>query len=142
MSKRGADQSVEELSQIVLFADLSRPELREIDRIFEEEFYDSGRRILRRGIEGSNFYVVVEGEAAVEVDGAEKARFTSGDYFGEMSLLLGEPPTEDIVAVTALRCRVLPGIHFERFMVEHPQVLYRMLQTQTFRLHTTDRWRG
>lgn len=138
MSKRGGDQSVEELSQVVLFSALSRPELREIDRIFEEEFYDAGRRILRRGIEGPNFYVIVEGEASVQVDGDEKARLTSGDYFGEASLLLGEAPMTDVVAVTSMRCRVLAGVHFETFMLEHPQILYRMLQTQTFRLHQAD----
>ena len=142
MSARGSDQSVEELSKVVLFSDLTRPELREIDRIFEEEFYDAGRRILRQGIEGSNFYVVVDGDVSIQFDGAEQARMSAGDYFGEMSLLLGELPVADVVAETSVRCRVLPGVDFERFMLEHPQILYRMLQTQAFRLHTTDRWRG
>jgi len=139
VSERGADHSIEELSQIVLFADLSRPELREIDRILEEEFYDAGRRVLRQGIEGPNFYVIVDGEAAVRVDGVEKGRLSSGDYFGEASLLLGGPPERDVVAVTPLRCRVLAGVHFERFMLDHPRILYRMLQTQTFRLYASDR---
>jgi CRP-like cAMP-binding protein len=140
MSTHGADQSIEELSHIVLFADLSRPELREIDRVLEEEFYDAGRRVLRAGIEGPNFYVIVDGEAAVSVDGVEKARLTSGDYFGEASLLLGGPPDRDVVAVTDLRCRVLAGVQFERFMLDHPRIMYRMLQTQTFRIHASDRW--
>jgi CRP-like cAMP-binding protein len=140
MSARGADRSVGELAQIVLFADLSVPELREIDHILEEEFYDEGRRILRRGIEGSNFYVIVEGEAATVVDDVERARLSTGDYFGEMSLLLGESPDTDVTALTPLRCRVLAGIHFERFLLEHPHVLYRMLQAQTLRLHSVNQW--
>lgn len=141
MATRKDGDAIEELSQIVLFADLSRPELREIDRILEEEFYDAGRRVLREGIEGPNFYVIVDGEAAVQIDGVEKARLSTGDYFGEASLLLGGPPERDVVAVSALRCRVLPGVHFERFMLEHPRIMYRLLQTQTFRLHAPERWR-
>lgn len=140
MSNRGTDQSIEQLSQVVLFADLSRPELREIDRVLEEEFYDAGRRVLRQGIEGPNFYVIVDGEATVTRDGVEQARLSTGDYFGEASLLLGGPPERDVVATTALRCRVLGGVHFERFMLDHPRILYRMLQTQTFRLYASDRW--
>jgi CRP-like cAMP-binding protein len=140
VDKRGADQSIEQLSQIVLFADLSRPELREIDRILEEEFYDAGRRVLRQGIEGPNFYVIVDGEATVNVDGVEKARLSTGDYFGEASLLLGGPPERDVIAATPLRCRVLSGVHFERFMLDHPRILYRMVQTQTLRLYESDRW--
>ena len=140
MSKRGADRSIEELSQIVLFADLSRPELREIDRILEEEFYDSGRRVLRAGIEGPNFYVIVEGEAAISADGVEEARLGAGDYFGEAALLLGGPPEKDVVAISELRCRVLAGVDFERFMVDHPRIMYRLLQTQTFRVHASGRW--
>ncbi len=140
MSKRGPDQSLEELSQIVLFADLSRPELRKIDRIFEEEFYDVGRRILRRGIEGSNFYVIVEGEVAAEVDGHETGRLYPGEYIGEFPLATGEPQVTDFIARTPVRCRVLGGVHFEQFMLDHPRVLYRLMQTQTSRLYASDRW--
>jgi CRP-like cAMP-binding protein len=106
--------------------------------VLEEEYYDAGRRVLRQGIEGPNFNVILEGEASVQADGVEEARLSAGDYFGEAPLLLGGPPERDVVAMTGLRCRVLAGIDFEKFMLDHPRVLYRLLQTQTFRLYASD----
>ncbi len=134
------DEAVQELSRMVLFADLSRPELQAIDRIFEEEFFEEGRRILRQGIQGSNFYVIVDGEASIHVDGRERARLKNGDCFGEMSLLLGDVPSADVIAVTDMRCRTLPGGHFEEFLISHPRVMYRMLQAEALRLQAANRW--
>ena len=134
--------AVRDLSHVVLFADLSRPELFEVIRVFEEEYFDVGSRILRQGIQGSNFYVIVDGDAAIRVDGKERERLSSGDYFGEISLLLGEAPPGDVVALTPLRCLVLPGDQFEPFMIAHPPILYRMLQAEALQLHASKRWQS
>lgn len=135
------DEAVRELSGIVLFADLKRPELQAIDRIFEEEFFEEGRRILHQGIQGSNFYVIVDGKASVWVDGRERARLARGDCFGEMSLLLGDVPSADVIATSPLRCRTLSGGAFEDFLLSHPRVMYLMLQAEAMRLQAANRWR-
>ena len=44
-----------------------------------------------------------------------------GDFFGEVSILLGEPPIADVVATRPLRCLVLPGPQVEPFLIAHPQ---------------------
>ncbi len=43
------------------------------------------------------------------VDGTERARFGPGDFFGEISVLLGVLPVADIVAVRETRALVLSG---------------------------------
>ena len=58
---------------------------------------------------GSGFHVILEGEAAVVVDGTERARIGRGEFFGEVSILLGESPIADVVALGTLRCLVLSG---------------------------------
>lgn len=127
------------MSQIVLFSDLTRPELHEIDRTFEEEFFDEGRKVLRKGIQGSNFFVIVDGEAGLHVDGTERFRLARGDHFGEAPILLAQAPAFDVVALTSLRCRVLPGDRLESFLIEHPRVLFRMLQNEVQRMES---WLG
>jgi CRP/FNR family cyclic AMP-dependent transcriptional regulator len=122
------------LSSLTLFADLGGPQLEGISHLFEEATFGPGQRILRQGISGSNFYVVVEGEAAVRIDGEERASIGRGDFFGEMSLLLGVPPTADVVARTPLRCLVLSGPELRGFLDKHPTVMYRMLVTMARRL--------
>ena len=58
---RMTEDAVALLSSLALFADLGGPQLEGISHIFEEATFAPGQRILRQGISGSNFYVVVEG---------------------------------------------------------------------------------
>ncbi len=136
------DDIVELLAGLALFADLSRPELEAVAHTFEEEWFTEGQRVLRQGFSGSNFYVVLEGEAAVRIDGQTRATLGRGEFFGEVSVLLGEPPTADVVALRPLRCLVLNGHESEAFLLSHPRVMYRMLQAQARRLRASNLWRN
>jgi CRP-like cAMP-binding protein len=136
------DQIVEALSGFALFADLSRPQLEGVAHTFEEEAFVEGQRILRQGFSGNNFYVILEGEAAVRVDGRDLATLGRGDFFGEVSALLGDPPTADVVATRDMRCLVLGGPEVEEFLVAHPHVMFRMLQAEARRLRNTIKWRS
>jgi CRP-like cAMP-binding protein len=131
----------ERLAQLALFADLKWPELEAVAHTFEEEVFGEGRRAVRQGISGSAFYVVLEGEASVLVDGAERARLGRGDFFGEISALTGEVPTADVRAETVLRCLMLPGPQLETFLLEHPTVMLRMLHAEARRVRDANRWR-
>ena len=130
----GVANIVDRLAQLALFADLSRPQLEAVVHTFEEQVFADGQRVLRQGLSGSAFYVVLEGEAAVIIDGTERARLGRGEFFGEISVLTGEPPNADIVAVGLLRCLVLLGDDLQRFLLERPHVMLRMLKTEARRL--------
>lgn len=136
------DDIVNSMASLAMFADLSRPQLEAASHTFEEEWFTDGQRILRQGFSGSNFYVILEGEAAVRINGETRAILTRGDFFGEVSVLLGEPPTADVVALGPLRCIVLAGPEVEPFLVSYPRVMYRMLQAQARRLRNANLWRG
>jgi CRP-like cAMP-binding protein len=136
------EEIVDILGRLSLFADLARPQLEGVVHTFEEEFFPEGQRILRQGFSGNNFYVIIDGEAAVRVNGQDLAALGRGDFFGEVSALLGDPPTADIVATRPIRCLVLPGPEVEEFLVAHPKVMFRMLQTEARRLRNTIRWRS
>ena len=130
------------LAGLSLFADLSSPQLQAVAHTFEEEWFSEGQRIIRQGFGGSGFYVVVDGEVAVTIDGEERARLSRGEFFGEISLLLGEDPVADIVAVGPVRCLTLSGPELETFLVAYPRVMYRMLQTLARRLRSANQWRN
>ena len=139
---QGRDEIGDVLARMALFADLSRPQLEAVSHTFEEEWFPEGQRILRQGFAGTGFYVVLDGEASVVIDGEERARLGRGEFFGEISVLLGEPPTADVVAAGPLRCLHLPGPELEAFLTSHPNVTFRMLQAEARRLHTTLGWRS
>lgn len=136
------DEIVDILGGLSLFADLSRPELEEVAHTFEEEWFTGGQRILRQGFTGSGFYVIIDGEASVARDGTEIAKLSRGDFFGEISLLLGESPVADVSSTGQLHCLVLAGPALEEFLLGHPSVTYRMLQALARRLRVTNQWRS
>lgn len=133
---------IDAIAGFSLFADLSDPQLEGIVHQFEEVVFGDGERVLRQGLTGSGFHVILDGEAAVVVDGTERARLGRGEFFGEVSIILGESPIADVVATRPLRCLVLPGPRVEPFLIAHPRVMYRMLQVQARRLRAANRWRS
>jgi CRP-like cAMP-binding protein len=132
---------VERLAQLALFADLSRTQVESIAHQFEETVFGEGERVLRTGLSGGALYVIIEGEAVIRIDGVERARFGPGEFFGELGVLLDEPPNADVEAATLLRCLEIPGASVEPFLVEHPRVMFRMLQTEARRLRVTTAWK-
>lgn len=128
------------LGQLALFADLTPAQLEAVAHTHEEDVFAAGERVLRKGLSGGNFYVILEGEAAVDLDGQQLARLGRGDFFGEISALTGEPPTTDVVAVTILRCLVIPAQQLERLVLDRPQFALRLLRLEARRLRNTLEW--
>ena len=77
------------LAGISLFADVGAAELNAIAHIVEERRYAAGERILRQGISGSAFYIILDGEATIRVNGKDYGTLGRGEFFGEISVLLG-----------------------------------------------------
>jgi CRP-like cAMP-binding protein len=138
----GTENLVETLSRLSLFADLTYPQVEALAHTFTEEVFAEGQRVIREGMAGGGFYVILEGEASVAVGGQERARLTSGDFFGEISILTDELPTADVVATTILRCLTIPNNELKALMLRQPNVMYRMLQVEARRLRTAIAWRG
>ena len=128
------DEIADAIAGMAIFVDLARPQLMGVASRFEEAFFPKDARVLRQGLTGSGFYVILDGEAEVFADGQRRATLARGDFFGEVSVLLGEPPIADIVAIRPLRCIVLGGPAVEGFLIDHPRVMYRMLQASARRL--------
>lgn len=136
------DEIADTLAGFAIFSDLSSAQLQQVAHTFEEAVYPEGERILRQGLTGSGFFIILDGEAAVVVDGDRRATLGRGEFFGEVSVLLGEPPVADVVALRPMRCLVLSGPAVEPFLVAQPKVEYRMLQAQARRLRNANRWRS
>jgi len=135
------EELIDLLAGLALFADLTRPQLEAVVHSLEEEYFAEGQRVLRQGLSGSNLYIILDGEAAVQIDGKQRTTLGKGDFFGEISVLLGEPPNADVVAVRSMRCLVLAATQVEPFLLAHPHITFRMLQAEARRVRTTSVWR-
>jgi CRP-like cAMP-binding protein len=136
------DDLVETLRRFNLFADLDRAQLEAIADPDSERSFAAGERIMRRGMSGTGFYVILEGEASVMLSGEELNRLRPGDFFGEISTLLDEPLTADVTAETPVRVLEIPGPRLEAFLLSYPKVMLRMLVTEARRLQEVLAWRA
>jgi small-conductance mechanosensitive channel/CRP-like cAMP-binding protein len=100
------------LSHIELFKGMDDEDLREIAASLVVLDFTPLEVLVRQGEEGSEMFVIIEGavEVLADVDGREVrvATMQAGDYFGEMSLLTGEPRTATVRATTKGRLWRIP----------------------------------
>ena len=132
-------QILDALAGLTLFSDLDRPQLQAVAHTMSEESFPAGQRILRQGFSGGGFFVILEGEVSVRVDDHDVANLAKGDFFGEISLLLGEPPIADVVALSPVNALQLGGPDLREFLLTYPTVMYRMLQAVSRRLDRANR---
>ena len=77
----------ERLAEVPLFEGLSKPQLRRISGLMTRIDRPAGQVLTREGEQGSEFFIVLEGE--VEVRQADRVIATRrpGEYVGEIALL-------------------------------------------------------
>jgi small-conductance mechanosensitive channel/CRP-like cAMP-binding protein len=88
------------LGGVDLFAGLNDEARHEIARSLRSRTFGNGESIVRQGEPGESMFIVGSGRAVVvlEPDRREVATIETGGYFGEMSLLTGEPRTATVIA--------------------------------------------
>jgi len=96
------NQNVESLSRVSIFAPLSPEEIERLASAAELRTYAPGEPIVRMGRDGNSMFVITGGSVNVQVpDGLTQRTVNSlrdSDFFGEMSLLTGEPRAASVIA--------------------------------------------
>jgi len=102
------------LHAVDLFSELDEEERVQLVWGSRERLYASGERIVNQGDAGQSMFLVLRGRVRVtlEPSGQEVAITSAGGFFGEMSMLTGDPRT---ATVSALGDAALLEIEAERF---------------------------
>ncbi len=102
------------LGAIDLFSGFDEVERARLAERCNEHLFGADERIVRQGEEGRSMFVVLSGRVRVTIDpsGQEVAIISNGGFFGEMSMLTGDPRT---ATVTAIDDAVLLEITADRF---------------------------
>ena len=120
---------VEDLKRVPLFSDLSQRHLRQLARLLREREFSPGTSVVRQGeMSGVHFFVIVEGEASVMVDGRDVGQLGPGDHFGELGLIGEQVRTATVTAATPLRCLVMAAWDFRKFFKANPDAGWKLLQ--------------
>lgn len=125
--------SIRVLQSIPLLQHLSVSEKERLFEALEPVNFADGEFVIKEGEEGSTFYIIKNGSAIVrkEVESGEMrtkkqvATLSKGNFFGEMSLLRGEPRQADVIADGSLECLTLARDKFVELLGPVQEVLNR-----------------
>jgi CRP/FNR family transcriptional regulator/CRP/FNR family cyclic AMP-dependent transcriptional regulator len=135
----GRDQKIRHLERVPIFEDCSARQLRAIADISKVVEVPERTVLCRAGEAGGEFFIIVDGTALVTVSAQKKVRLRPGEFFGEMSLLDGEPRSATVKAETDLRLLVIERMHFWTLLREVPELTERMLTTLSRRIRAHER---
>jgi CRP-like cAMP-binding protein len=142
----GTEQAGRErvLASVDLFATLSEEQRAELAAATTTHTFGDGEAIVRQGEPGDSMYVLCSGRVAVVLEPGhhEVAVIEQGGYFGEMSLLTGEPRTATVVARGEAVVLELDAALFTRLGIESPLALEQIGLAAVARREQLDRARN
>ena len=130
------------LGQVPLFARCTNRELEFVASRTDEVDVPAGKRLVRQGEPGDSFYVLLEGEADVEVDGELRPTLAPGDFFGEISMLDRGPATATVVTKTPARLMVMSHSQFRDAIKGNDDLLAQVMAAMGERLRADALARG
>lgn len=120
-----------------LFAEATDDDLGAVLGVAEEVSFEAGQVIFEQGDNREGMFVVLEGEAQVDV-GGRFHRLRAGDFFGEMALLIPDKRLADVRAVERVRALRISSEAFESFLLDHPRIAVGMLRALSSRLREVE----
>jgi CRP/FNR family cyclic AMP-dependent transcriptional regulator len=130
---------VEHLRRVSLFSECTDEELRRIADISRVVEAPVGTVVTQMGTPGDSFFFLIDGRVSVQTPAGPGEPLTPGDFFGEMSLLDGEPRSATVTAITDLRMLVVDRPHFWRLLNETPDLVRRILVILSRRIRRLER---
>lgn len=126
----GSERIQRYLAAVDFLATLTPIQLEAIARGSRTEQFLPGERVVRQGQPGQELYVIIEGRAdvLVEQNGLSSVvnQLAPGQFFGEMSLLTGDPRSATVVATTILRVLVVGKDALVQLVQEDKGVIERI----------------
>jgi CRP/FNR family transcriptional regulator, cyclic AMP receptor protein len=132
------DLYIARLKAVPLFASLSKRELDVLLRQADHLRYPARYRVVREGSNGDEFWMVLEGEVAVERGGEQVAKLGPGDFFGELAVIDSAPRDATVVSTTPVELLVISRQRFWATLEGSPTLMRKIIIGLARRLHELD----
>jgi CRP/FNR family cyclic AMP-dependent transcriptional regulator len=130
------------LSSITLFSKLAPDELRVVARRLQRQSFASGAVIFKQGEPGDAMYIIQSGRVRIYAESEGKKQLTlnvygEGDFFGEFSIIDGEPRSASAEAVEVTEALILRHQDLIAILSEHPAISISLMRGLVSRLRYT-----
>lgn len=123
MESRVTHSLVNALREVPSFAGVDEGMLLAIIGDSANLYWPAGSVVFGRGTPADGLYIVLSGRVRVVTDsGTTVAELGTGDFFGELSLLLGTTHQHEVRVDEAAELMVVPKETFDELMLSHPEV--------------------
>jgi len=121
------ERRVHALSGIAMFSKLSSEEREVLAGALRYAPFAAGETMTKQGAEAHWLYIITSGTTSVRVkvegEGEKQvAELQAGDFFGERSLLTGEPRSATVVATSKVECWRLDKSAFQELLIRRPEL--------------------
>lgn len=137
------ESEVEALRKVPLFRGIDETKLRLLAFISDRMQYQVGEHLCTQGEEGDSAFIILEGEADVQVDtpGGVKtvAQAKQHSIVGEIAILCDVPRTATLVAASEMDVLTVSKDDFLKLLKEFPEMALEVMRTLAQRLERTTR---
>ena len=132
------------LATVPLFAELTPDQLTTVAECLRRRSYDERAIIVQRDTPGDALFIVASGKVKVSFPGDEGetiiAVLSSGDFFGELSVLDGEGRSADVIALEPTEVLVLSADDVRAILNRYPGIAVALLRELAGRLRRSTEW--
>ncbi len=131
------------IDAVELFRSLPAEDRASLAAVARERLYGAGQTVVRQNAVGDSMFVIGRGSARVTIlpSQTEVATLSAGGYFGEMSLLTGQPRTATVSAIDECLLLEIGAADFRRLALAQPEVLEQVTAAVAERQAGLDRSR-
>jgi len=129
-----SDAKIDALSKVPLFARCSQKELEFLVTRTDEVDVPAGRTLITQGRAADSFYLLLNGQATVQVDDRDRPALEPGSFFGEISMLDRGPATATVVTSAPSKLMVMSHAQFRDAIRANDQLLSQVMAAMAERL--------
>jgi CRP-like cAMP-binding protein len=129
-----SDPKITALKEVPLFAHASQKELEFVASRTDEAQVPAGTQLTKQGSPGNTFYVLLDGEADVTIDGKHRRTLKPGDFFGEISMLDRGPATATVTTTAPAKLMVMSHAQFRDAVKANDDLLLHVMRAVGERL--------
>lgn len=132
------------LKEVPLFSHLDEEDFQQLTTICTEKKFEKGQTIFYEEDMGTGFYIIISGQVKIVMlsnDGREHilGLLRERDFFGEMSILDGEPRSATAIALMDTKAISITREDFTKVLRNNPDISIKIMFVLCKRLRRADR---